>query len=186
MNDTKKKLTFSGMTPADVAALFRELADHLDGAPLPETTRIPMPIQAFRKCKIGIKQELDGYTVKLKMKLLSPETAGEAGEPAADTEETDDTLPKYKHLKKKMKQSFKAITESLAANTLPPEAVVTEFLQDSLWMIAYPGYGDEYYNAYEAACRDFRNAFESKDMDACRTTCGELNRLKKECHDRYK
>lgn len=185
MNDAKKKQTFSGMTLSEVAGLLREVADRLDGAPPAETARVTLPVEAFRKFKLGITQDSGGYAVKLKLKVPAPQGAGPDAETLPENA-GDDVRPKYKHLKKRMKKSFKTVTDSLLADALPPADVVADFLKQSEEMIAWPGYGDEYYDAYDAACRRLRSAFEADDVDACKAAGQALNRLKKECHDRYK
>ncbi len=93
---------------------------------------------------------------------------------------------KYKDLKKRMKKPFKKIRETLSDGKLPPADTVRGFLADSALMVSCKGYGDEYYEAYNVACERFGRAFQAGDLSACWDAADELERLKSDCHDRYK
>ena len=186
------KQFFSGLDEQGLARLFREMADRLEGKEPADGGEFGIAPGEFFKLKLGVKRELDGYGVKVKVKPWQPREAyaggpgpatvsPEGGPPAAES-----GLPKYKSLKKRMKGQFKAIYDRLLNDALPDAAVVEAFLADSKLMIAYSGYGDEFYDEYDTLCLGFREAFERGDLTACKTAAQELNRIKKECHDRHK
>lgn len=192
MSGTKQ--FFSGLDEAGLARLLREMADRLEGV-APETEdAFGVETGDFFKLKLSLKRELDGYAAKLKSKPYNPAKAYPApcagavpAVPEAAPSGTSETSPpKYKSLKKRMKGQFKSIYDSLINNALPAAPLVEAFLADSERMIAYPGYGDEFYGEYDALCTAFREAFGREDLDGCKRAVQDLNRLKKECHDRCK
>jgi XXXCH domain-containing protein len=187
-----KKQFFGGLDEQGLARLFREMADRLEGKEPVNGEEFGVSTGEFFKLKLGVKRELDGYGVKVKVKPWQPREVPVGGpesspaSPEAAPAPGQAGLPKYKSLKKRMKGQFKAIYDRLLNDALPDAAVVEAFLADSKLMIAYPGYGDEFYDEYDTLCLGFREAFERGDLAACKTAVQELNRIKKECHDRYK
>lgn len=177
-----EKMKFEAMSIEDAARLFREIADGLEGNPPGADPFIPHDLTGFRKIKIGLKREADEYFVKMKIKPEKP-VESEAADP--DDPETA-KFPKYKELKKRMKGNFKIILESLETDILPPETAVTAYLADSKLMIKYPKYGAEFFGDYDQTCARFREAYERHDSEACKVAVQELNRLKKECHSKFK
>jgi XXXCH domain-containing protein len=183
------KLYFENLSKEQLATFFRELADRLDGvgpeAPVDgeNIANAPDPGE-FKKLKVGVKRDLGGFTLKWKSKSLVQQPAAPGTPPAAPASSAGEI--KYKSLKKRMKQSFKAITETLMADVMPGEAVVTAFIQDSKLMMNFPDKGAEFYDEYDKALMTFANAFEAKDMAACKAAGIALNKLKKDCHSRYK
>ncbi|MFP4033752.1 MAG: GAK system XXXCH domain-containing protein [Desulfococcaceae bacterium] len=186
------KQFFGGLDEHGLAELFREMADRLEGKEPAGGQEFGVSPGEFFKLKLGVKRELDGYGVKLKVKPWQPREAPLGGpesaaiSPESPTPASEGGLPKYKSLKKRMKGRFKSIYDRLLNDALPEAAVVEAFLADSKLMIAYPDYGDEFYGEYDTLCVGFREAFERGDLSACKSAVQELNRLKKECHDRYK
>jgi len=186
------KQFFGGLDERGLARLFREMADRLEGKAPTDGGEFGIAPGEFFKLKLGVKRELDGYGVKVKVKPWQPREAP-VGDPGSATVSTEGPAqaaqggpPKYKSLKKRMKGQFKSIYDRLLNDALPDAAVVEAFLADSKLMIAYPDYGDEFYDEYDTLCVGFREAFERGDLAACKTAAQELNRIKKECHDRYK
>lgn len=182
------KLYFEDLTNAELAGFFRQLADRLEGVapvaadPAAGGVEAPDPGE-FKKLKISIKRDLGGLTLKCKFKALVKRTvAGDEGAKAP----ADEGEVKYKKLKKRMKESFKSITETLMADIMPGEAVVTAFLQDAKLMMSFPEKGAEFYDDFDKACMTFERAYEAKDFEACRAAAITLNQLKKDCHSRYK
>ncbi len=187
--DRKIKLE---MAMAEAADWLRELADRLDSASdRPADDGLP-ELTDFSKLKIGFKRTGDRVTVKAKVKGApppsepdpspDPSAGGSAGTKGAKGDQKD----AYKSLKKSMKQNFKTIRERLDAGGMPPAGTVADFLAESDRMIRFPGFGDAYYDPYRAACFRFREAHRTGDLAACKTVCDELDRLKSDCHDRYK
>ncbi|MEZ4524636.1 MAG: GAK system XXXCH domain-containing protein [Desulfobacterales bacterium] len=136
----------------------------------------------FQKLEMGIKKGGEGFSLKVKIKISS-ESEEEKEE---KSESGKKEKSRYKKTKKRMKSTFKEISESLENDTLPDESAVTSFLQDSRLMTSFSEYGAEFFPEYDKACEKFRKAFEDKEMEACKTAYSELNRLRKDCHKRYK
>lgn len=177
------------MAMAEAADWLRDLADRLE-SPEKDPGDAGLPdLGDFTKMKIGFKRVGDRVRVKARVKgskapsEAAPGRCPEADEAAGEAEGQKDA---YKDLKTSMKKTFKAIKESLDADAIPPADTVAAFLSDSERMIRFPGYGDEYYEAYRAACFRFREAHRSADLAACKSARDELERLKSDCHDRYK
>ena len=175
-----EKLVFKSMTQQETARLFRELADRIEGNP-PASDPSTLPeLGDFRKMKISVKRDMEDLSVKIKLKPTKESGSHEADDPE------NPKFSKYKDLKKRMKVQFKKILESLETGALPPETVVTAFLADSKLMIRYPKYGAEFYGDYDQACTRFREACESHDPAACKAAAQELDRLKTDCHKKFK
>lgn len=179
------KMVYENMTPAEMAIVFRKLADRFDPEKSGEEGHFSSPSGEFRKLKIGIKKNLAGYSVEMKFKGPKPAEDEDTGKSPATS------LPggmKYKSLKKRMQGSFKAIRTALEAGVLPPEPVMKAFLADAEQMILYPGekYGESFYKIFDESCARLWQAFEAKDLTACRTAFEETDQLKKDCHERYK
>lgn len=182
------KRCFEDLTQAQLADFFRHIADRLDGV-IPDTAELSADAIAaldpgeFKRLKISIKRDIEGFSLKWKSKAMirRADAEGEGIAPPADEREV-----KYKTLKKRMKTNFKAVTESLAADVLPGEAAVAAFLEDSRLMTTFPDKGAEFYGDYERACTDFSNAFAVGDLGACKAAGITLSQFKKGCHERYK
>lgn len=185
---SEDKIHLAGLTRLQLAEFFRTLAERLstpaadEGGTAAETVSAPDPGD-FRKLKISVRRELDGFVLKWKAKAGEGAAGGGASgaEPAAEEGEV-----RYKSLKKRMKADFKAITESLGADLLPGEATVAAFLEDSRRMTTFPDKGAPCYGDYEKACREFERAFAAGDLPACKAAGAALGQLKKDCHGRYK
>lgn len=164
-----------------LSALFRSLADALDGTPDCENG-IP-PLETMRKLKIGVKDEYGRVTLKVKYRT-----------DLGDIDALDDACggaflegqPSYSSLKHRMRSSFKAVYQAVHAGHLPPADAVEAFVGESRLMVQYPGHGDEYYEAYDQALNDFVSAWEAKDVTALHIAVDALNHCKTDCHQRYK
>lgn len=93
---------------------------------------------------------------------------------------------KYRPLKKMMKESSKDITRSLTDKKLPPAMVMDDFIALVKVMISYPGYGDERYPSFMAACEALHRSFKDKDLAAFKECFAVVVSLKKECHRLFK
>lgn len=164
---------------AELADWLRALAD---GAPALDGQALPM--EGFRSLKISMKDAGEAYKVKVAVKFPKPEGEASPDVEATDEDESADT-PRYKSLKKHMKQTFKVIGEALAADALPPELETVSFLSDARLMVSYPDKGDPDYPPFVAAIEAFETALINQDMQAVKAAYQELDRLKKACHERY-
>jgi XXXCH domain-containing protein len=159
----------------ELAAFLRDMAEALEKGGKDELACV----EDFQKIKIAVKNEFGQIQLKAKIK---PGGTCEGAEG-----ESPETLgkPKYKHLKKRMKSSFKMLVKMIHDGQAPPKEAVESFLEDSELMVSYPGYGDEYYESYIKACEAFKAAFESGDVAKMHETIDVLVHEKSRCHAKY-
>jgi XXXCH domain-containing protein len=159
-----------------LAAFLRGLADAVEQGGGDEYACV----NDFKKMKISVKREFGQIALKAKFKSASQCSAEEGG-----VEAVPGGLPRYKSLKKRMKESFKIIFTMIHDGTMPPDEAVLSFLADSALMVTYPGYGDEFYPAYTEACRAFEAAYKAGDMARLNETVDALAHQKGHCHAKY-
>ena len=187
----KRKLELM-MTREEAASFLAALAKGLETGSL-AVGQTGLEIQGFKSLSVSFKNHPDGLYVKLKCKFPKPEV--QCGCPVCEGEPLpgqEAAMPcvaghgKYGSLKKRMKGQFKSILESLAFGTLPSLELVQAFVAYGERMCAFPGKGDEFYPAYLEKNAAFLAAVQAGDVSAARLLAGELDQLKKDCHDRYK
>ncbi|KHK03636.1 GAK system XXXCH domain-containing protein [Desulfovibrio sp. TomC] len=154
----------------------------------------------FTSLKIGIKHFGASSMLKVSLKYPAlgldalPRPEAEAPESPDDPATADQDnaeplekngLPRYKGLKKRMKQTFKAIVMALRAGVVPEAGVAAAFIADSRLMTRYPGKGDAFYPAYDAEVDQFETAVAAGDIAAMTGSVAALSRMKKECHSRH-
>lgn len=168
----------------ELANFLRELADAVENGGKDELACV----DDFKKMKIAVKDEYGRISIKAKIK-----SAAECSEEAESVEMVCDAegtcapsgKPKYKHLKKRMKSSFRMLVNMIHDDQKPPDEAVQSFLEDSVLMVSYPGYGDEYYESYTAACEAFKAAYQAGDMTKMHETIDVLVHEKSRCHAKY-
>jgi len=148
----------------------------------------PIALERFKSLKLSFKQNADG-TLGVKLSVKYPKSTCADGTTPNDVEEQDDasgmSLPKYKSLKKHMKQTFKSIGLALSAGQLPPDLEARSFVADSRLMLEYQGKGDEFYDAYREGTLGFEAALAAADLDALRAAYQSLAQIKRDCHSRH-
>jgi len=178
-----------------LAGWLRELASSVEAGELPSQSG-PVSLEGCRGMKLSVKHGMgETLFVKLSVKFPKPPKAvgtampGETGDsdyPGDDDgEDESGALPKYKSLKKHMKQTFKAIGAALAAGQMPPALEAQSFIADSRLMVSYPGKGDEFYAAYLEKTEAFQAALDAADIEAMKSLYQDLVQLKRDCHSRY-
>lgn len=178
-HDSKVEIS---LTSEGLPQLFRDLAAALEGGSGGALDGVDL--RDCAKLKIEVRRRAGRAVVKLKAKHEEPGVAADpagvsAGPPRA-------AGPKYGPLKKRLKRSWKAVREAVLAGRAPDATSAEAFAADSERMVAFPGKGDAYYAPYMAALESFRIALKSGDAAALRTACDELERVKAQCHARYK
>lgn len=166
------------------AAVFRTIADVLEGNASPNPDDIAGLFEDFNKASLKLKRKGANITFKIKVEsalAISPQAADGL---ASETESPGKS--KYKSLKKRMKSTFGSIRDSIREDRMPDPGVVKSFLEDSELMVGFPGYGDEYYGEYTKACRQFSEAYNGKNRTGLKTAYETLRQMKSDCHDRYK
>lgn len=167
------------LTEEQLPGIFRQLAEVFEKGAAESGLEALRGVEGFSKVGITVKREYGRLLLKVKIKCGEGECAAPAGDAPAEA-------VKYKDLKKRMKRSFKVVFASLEANVLPPDEAVEAFVRDSGLMVGFPGHGDEQYAAYSAAVETFGAAFAAGDLAATRAACAELDRIKSQCHNRFK
>lgn len=162
----------------EFAAFLRDMAEALEQGGKDELACL----DDFQKVQVSFKQEYDQIQLKAKIR-----PAGVCDEESPEGEEGGETpgKPKYKHLKKRMKGSFRLLVKMIHDGEMPPAEAVESFLEDSALMVTYPGYGDEFYDRYTSACEAFRAAYAAGDMDRMHETIDVLVHEKSRCHAKY-
>ena len=159
----------------DLAAFFEELARWLDGGEAVEGLPRPAEVAAL---KMRVEDLGVHYSVKMKIKKAPEAGAPAEGDPAA--------AMGYKPLKKKLRADMKSLAWYLSESRLPPAHELDAFLAHCQLMTRFPGQGDEYYAPFLAAVDQLRAAVAAQDLDGMAAAVQELNRVKKECHAKYK
>lgn len=176
----KKELAFD-----EIGAFLRSLADAYEGRQNELGLDTGEDLQGFDKFEIKMKRNAGNVALKLKIAREETESERSKGAPE-ESGSAEKKRPNYKELKKQLQQSYKTIKKCVSENMLPEQPVVQSFVRDSLIMVSFPGYGDEYYEAYVQACNRFLAGFENKNFAAVRDSLNEIGKLKNDCHDRYK
>lgn len=170
---------------AETAQFLRDLAAAIEnGHQTGLLEEYGVRLQDSKKIKLGIKRAGEEIILKLKIK-----SAAEACTPGAEAEAAEGPAaerPGYKSLKKRMKGSFKRIGNALEQGQMPAAPDIEQFLADSRLMVSYAGKGDEFYQAYTAACQEFHAAVRGNDPAAAFDRYSALDQLKSDCHQRYK
>ena len=176
------------LTSDQIADFLRLLADEVEGRTVMEKTDLDIDLHNFNKMKIGIvKSHGGGLSLKLKIKDKKSMKAPPRQPQKRRHPPFEDVADlKYRPLKKQLNRTFKAIGDSLRKKELPPDPTMTTFMDEAKLMISYPGFGDDHYDRFHAACRDLQQAFKDGDRSRMAELHAHLNELKKQCHNRYK
>ena len=190
MNMTSKHKTEVVLEKGALADWLRALAGGVESGEL-GTEAGPLNLEGYKDLKVSFKEDFGGK-VRVKLSVKFPKAAGggaaQAGPEAEAPEapgESHGGLPKYKSLKKHMKQTFKAIGLALNAGQNPPGLEAQSFIADSKLMVSYSGKGDEFYGAYQEKLAAFETALAASDIDAMKGLYQELAQIKRDCHSRH-
>ncbi len=176
MNE-KRRYTYE-LSKKELGQLLRSLAESLE-KDSPEMQDFGVDLSNIRKLKISAKTwPNDPLYVKVK---ITPWQARDAEEG-----EEDDGEVSYTRLKKRMKVYYKELQANVQAQQYPSREIVSVFLKDCDRMTQYQGYGDEYYQSFTQACRDFQKAFDIEELEDMQQAFERIESLKDRCHDRYK
>jgi len=93
---------------------------------------------------------------------------------------------KFRPLKKGLQQSFKNLSNSIERNKLPDPKTLDRFLDEVSLMVSYPGFGDEFYGAFQEACLTLLNFHRANDIEGFSNQIASIQILKKLCHNRLK
>lgn len=93
---------------------------------------------------------------------------------------------KFRPLKKSMQKHFKHLEQALQIDQLPDRATVDAFLREAELMISYPGFGDDFYDAFLSACQRLSACYMNKDRDLFRQQLAAIKTLRTNCHERFR
>ncbi len=198
---SKRKVEFI-LATAEVGVFFRKLGDAIEQGVL-HVGDTSVNLERFQSLGFSVKEEYPGFRVKLKIRYPdSPAPSEGREEVEEDSDAPDDILgqdldeefailatrprPKYKTLKKRMKERFKAIRLAVDNGVLPGKDVAYAFARDSEVMVAYPDKGAEHYDDYTRLVQEFMVALEDRDFEHVRGCLEALEECKTACHEKYK
>lgn len=91
-----------------------------------------------------------------------------------------------KTLKKRMSKSFKDMLKAMDDGRLPSLDLVASWCKDGDQMVTLLNRGKEHFHSFQGRCSELLEAVEQRQMEAARAAAEALNRMRKECHSRYK
>lgn len=202
MSDTKKKNQELSLSVKKTAEKLRSLANGLERGRI-SINEEDIPISLDTKIRISLHSKDKRVSIKLKCKPTDtsvPDNDKPRMKEYTDTHrkkqemEAQESKPSmgsalegYSILKKRMAKDFGAIMKScIKEHSLPESILVERFYQDSKAMCNYPEKGEEFYEIYLKETESLSEAFRKSDLKAISVAIATLNRIKKECHDRYK
>lgn len=137
---------------------------------------------SFDKLEFKCKREAQRFEIKLKIKtdvqgtpLMEEVRASPSGPPGA-----------YKALKKRMQATLKEVGRAVSENRVPSEHVIDTFQKDVSAMIRFPDRGEPHYEAFGALGQRLAKACGQNRIEDIRQVFEALNKMKKDCHARYK
>lgn len=174
----EKKFTLEKTLDAhQVASFLRLLADELEGKNSPESNDLGWQLHGFNKLKIGLIRKEGGH-LSLRLKIKDQVTT-----PA---EFTDVAEQNYKPFKQLMKSTFSELTACANQGRLPAADLLTRFMDQSRRLIAFPGFGDTYYDEYWQTCQALEQETNDGNIAGFQKQITAITAIKKSCHNRFK
>ncbi len=182
---TKKVKIEKTLEAKQIAAFLRLMAAEIEGGGEDSLNGLGVDLHSFNKLKLAlIKKEGGDLVLTLKVKQgrqLTRQDKEENAMPFKDIAEM-----KYRPLKKTLKSGYAAIRKEIEGGGLPSEAEIKDFMALTRTMVSYPGFGDDSYADFSAACQELDLAFKKRDFPAFRISFQKIGALRKSCHGRYK
>jgi XXXCH domain-containing protein len=91
-----------------------------------------------------------------------------------------------KILKKRMSKSFKALLKAIDDGQLPTLDLVVAWCEDADLMATLLEQGHEHFHPFQDKSRELLESVQQRQMDSAKAATVALNRMRKECHSRYK
>ena len=91
-----------------------------------------------------------------------------------------------KTLKKRMSKSFKAMLHTMDDGRLPTLDMVASWCEDAALMVTMLDQGKEHFPSFQGKCQELLESVEKGHLEAAKAAADSLNRMRKECHSRYK
>jgi XXXCH domain-containing protein len=182
---TSKKKFKNDYTSNQLSEFLRNIAAQIDGTSIENSDDEGYCFDNFMSITLKIKRRPSGYSVKIKVKTESSEfIESKKKESGTDDWDVSNGEISFKHLKKRMKSSFKLINKDLIAGRLPNRAIVESFKEDTDLMGRFPKKCGDPYPEFKKACDGLLDAVDNTDFDALGNCYAELKRLRNECHRR--
>jgi len=184
MTRSPKHVTEVLLPKEEVSHWLHTIAEAVAAGELPQDGG-PIPLGGCRRLKISLKDAGPQMRAKLSVSLHRSPSGTVSEELRQDKPGRGDAHPRFKSLKKHMKQTFRAIGQAIAAQTLPPALEASSFIADSKLMVTYAGKGEEFYAAYLEKTEAFEAALAAGNLEAVTALYQDLARLKHDCHGRH-
>jgi XXXCH domain-containing protein len=91
-----------------------------------------------------------------------------------------------KNVKKRMSKSFKDLLKTMEDGRLPSLDLVDSWCEDADLMMTLLDQGKEHFPSFQRKCRELRESVERRELESAKDVAAALNRMRKECHSRYK
>ena len=91
-----------------------------------------------------------------------------------------------KTVKKRMGKSFKDFMKKIDDGKLPEPALVASWCEDADLMGSLLEQGQEHLHPFREKCRELLKSVEQRELTSAKEAAAALNRMRKECHSRYK
>ena len=93
---------------------------------------------------------------------------------------------KFRPLKKNLRHSFTQLRYAVDSGKMPSKRSVNQFIDQVNLMVSYPGFGDEFYTSFKAACTELRTFHNAVDLNSFEKQLACIHSLKKQCHNRFR
>jgi XXXCH domain-containing protein len=85
-----------------------------------------------------------------------------------------------------MSKSFKDFLKALDDGRLPTLDSVASWCEDAALMVTLLDEGKEHFHSFQGKCQELLESVEKRHLEAAKAAAEALNRMRKECHSRYK
>jgi XXXCH domain-containing protein len=91
-----------------------------------------------------------------------------------------------KTLKKRMGKSFKSFMKKIDKGELPERDLIARWCEDADLMGSLLDQGGEHVHSFKEKCHELLESVEQRQIASAQEAAAALNRMRKECHSRYK
>ena len=180
---TSKKKLKNYYTSNQLAEYFRNIAAKLDGTSIENLDDQMHCFDEFTSMSLKIKRRINGYSVKVKVKTESSDIDNDKKVGLhKDNRWGPGSEVSFKHLKKRMKSTFKIINKDLVAGRIPSQEVVESFIVDTHDMGKFPEKCGDPFPEFKMTCARLLEAVDESDLLSLKNCYADLKRLRDECH----
>ncbi len=91
-----------------------------------------------------------------------------------------------KNLKKRMSKSFNALLKVMDDGRLPTLDLVVSWCEDANLMVTFLDRGKEHFHSFQSKSHELMESVKQRQIESAKAAATALNRMRKECHSRYK